>query len=163
PNAWESAAASVYLRHFPEAALAEQKQELLSTLGRSYAPSLVGLPAQPNGIYQAVFQLVSSSNLLFKPPQFRVRSEVGPYFPDLEEAHHELRFLYGQFNYLDRALEHQKEELRLTRQAGRRPGESAEEFANRLEYLDKDTAKLVELVRDGREKYAAASRSLQGE
>src|SRR5262249_46295184 len=34
--------------------------------------------------------------------------------PDLEGAHYELKFLYGQRNHLDVALEHQKEELRIT-------------------------------------------------
>jgi hypothetical protein len=83
--------------------------------------------------------------------------------PDLEEAHHELALLYGPRNYLDAALEHQREELRLSRRAGPRPGESAEEFDHRLETLDKDTAKLEELVQDRRQKYAAGSRSLQGD
>jgi hypothetical protein len=83
--------------------------------------------------------------------------------PDFEVAHHELAFLYGQRNYLDVALEHQREDLRLTRRAGRHRSESAEEFANRLEFWDKDTAKLEQVVRDGREKYASGSRALQGE
>jgi hypothetical protein len=83
--------------------------------------------------------------------------------PDLEVAHHELAFLYGGSNSLDQALEHRREELRLSRRAGPLPGESAKEFAYRLEYLDKDTAKLVELVEDNRKKFASASRSFQGD
>src|SRR5262249_7242142 len=42
--------------------------------------------------------------------------------PDQEAAHHELAMLYGGQNYLDQALEHQREELRLSRRAGPRPG-----------------------------------------
>jgi tetratricopeptide (TPR) repeat protein len=83
--------------------------------------------------------------------------------PDLEAAHHELAYLYGERNYLDQALEHRQEELRLSRRAGRRAGETAEEFADRLEAVEKDTAKLVDLVEDRRKKYASASRSLQGD
>jgi hypothetical protein len=83
--------------------------------------------------------------------------------PDLEAAHHELAYLYGQRLYLDLALEHQQEELRLTTRAGPRPGEGADEFAGRLEQLEKDTAKLVEMVREGRKKFAAGSPALQGD
>jgi hypothetical protein len=83
--------------------------------------------------------------------------------PDLEAAHHELAFLYGERNYLDQSLEHRLEEARLSRRAGRRAGESAEELTNRLEFLDKDAAKLVELVQDRRKKLASASRALQGD
>jgi hypothetical protein len=83
--------------------------------------------------------------------------------PDLEDAHHQLYFLFGQLNFLDQALEHGREDLRLTRRAGRRPGESEEEYADRLEFLQKDTDKLAEIVRDGQAKYASASPSLQGD
>jgi hypothetical protein len=83
--------------------------------------------------------------------------------PDLEVAHRELAYLYGEHNYLDQALEHRQAEVHLSRRAGRRPGETREEFADRLESLEKDTAKLVELVEDRRKKFAAASRTLQGD
>jgi hypothetical protein len=83
--------------------------------------------------------------------------------PDLEAAHHELAYLYGERNYLDQALAHRQEELRLSRRTGRRAGESAEEFADRLEALEKDTAKLVDLVEDRRKKYASGARALQGD
>jgi hypothetical protein len=85
---------------------------------------------------------------------------------ELEAAHHELAVMYGQRNYLDLALGHQLEELRLTGPAARRSGESADEFANRayrLDFLLNDTPKLTDLVRDAREKYAANSGALQGE
>jgi hypothetical protein len=82
--------------------------------------------------------------------------------PDLEAAHRELAFLYGERNYLDQALEHRREELRVSARARPRLGETAEEQADRLEFLEKDTAKLVEMVQDGRLKYASASSTLQG-
>jgi hypothetical protein len=82
--------------------------------------------------------------------------------PALEVAHGELAFLYGERNYLDQALEHRREELRLTRLAGRRAGESKEEYDDRLDLLDKDTAKLVQMVEQGRKIFAAQSRRLEG-
>jgi tetratricopeptide (TPR) repeat protein len=86
--------------------------------------------------------------------------------PDFEAAHHELAVLYGQRKYLDLALEHQREELRLAGLLDRRPVESADEFAgrsNRLESLVNDIDKLTEQVRDSHQKYAANSRALQGD
>jgi hypothetical protein len=82
--------------------------------------------------------------------------------PDLETAHHELASLYGQQNYVDKALEHQREELRLIRRAGARQDETAEEFADRSELWEKDTAGLDELVQDRRKTFVSASRTLQG-
>jgi len=83
--------------------------------------------------------------------------------PDLEVAHSELAYLYGERNYLDQSLEHRREEVRLSRRAGPRPGETADELADRLEFLDKDTAKLVQLVEQRKKIYAANSRALQGD
>jgi hypothetical protein len=73
-----------------------------------------------------------------------------------------LAFLYGERNYLDQSLEHRREELRLSRRAGPRPGESAEEFGDRIDLLDKDTAKLVQMVEQSRKVFAAQSRRLEG-
>jgi hypothetical protein len=83
--------------------------------------------------------------------------------PDLEAAHHELAYLYGERRCLDQALEHRREEVRLSRRAGRRPGETDEEFALRLEEIDKHAAKLLEEVQDLRQAYAAGSGTLQGD
>ncbi len=83
--------------------------------------------------------------------------------PNLEAAHRELAYLYGLSNALDQSLEHRQAEARLSRRAGPRPGESADEFAYRMEFLEKDTAKLVELVEDQRKKYATGSLSFQGD
>jgi hypothetical protein len=81
--------------------------------------------------------------------------------PDLEEAHRQLHDLYGAGNFLDQALEHRREQVRLRRQSGPWPGQSAEEWLDDLDALERDTAKLVELVADRRKKYAAASRAVQ--
>jgi hypothetical protein len=83
--------------------------------------------------------------------------------PDLEAAHRELAFLYGERNYLDQSLEHRRDEVRLSRRAGPRPGETAEVYADRMELLEQDTAKLVELVQDRRQRYADRFRTLQGD
>jgi tetratricopeptide (TPR) repeat protein len=83
--------------------------------------------------------------------------------PDLEDAHYQLYFLYGQRNYLDQALDHGKEVLRLTRRAGRRSGESEEEYADRMEFIQTEVNQTAEIVQDRREKYIAGSPSLQGE
>jgi hypothetical protein len=83
--------------------------------------------------------------------------------PNLEVAHRELAYLYGESNFLDQALDHRQEELRLTRRTGPRPGESGEEFAYRLESLEKDTAKLEDMVAERRQKYTGGARAFQGE
>jgi hypothetical protein len=83
--------------------------------------------------------------------------------PDLEQAHQELAGLYGRSNYLDQALVHRREVARLTRRDGRRAGETPEEWDDRLELLEKDLAKLEQLIEDRRQKYESASRQLRGE
>jgi hypothetical protein len=83
--------------------------------------------------------------------------------PDLEVAHRWLAILYGQRNFLDQALAHRREEVRLSRRAGPRPGEAAEVYADRLAELERDTALLVELVQDRRRRYADSFRGLQGD
>jgi hypothetical protein len=82
--------------------------------------------------------------------------------PNLEAARHELAFLYGAANALDQSLEHRQAEARLSRQAGARPGETADDFAYRIESLDRDTAKLVKLVQTKRKEYDSAANSFQG-
>jgi hypothetical protein len=105
------------------------------------------------------------------PPLFQLRhvqiattlEEAVRLNPGLEAAHHELAFLYGQRNYLDRALEHRREEVRLSRTTSRPVGVTAEEWAYRQEVLETDTVKLEQWVQKGRDAYAAGSRTLQGE
>jgi hypothetical protein len=82
--------------------------------------------------------------------------------PDLEVAHHELGYLYGESNALDMALEHRRAELRLSRRAGVRPGETVEEWTHRLTLLERDVAKLGEMIKASRDKYAGAARALEG-
>jgi hypothetical protein len=83
--------------------------------------------------------------------------------PDLEAAHHELAHLYGEHAYLDLALGHLREELRLSRRAGARSGETAAEWAYRLELLERDAVRLEEVVTERRNGFASASRPLQGD
>jgi tetratricopeptide (TPR) repeat protein len=83
--------------------------------------------------------------------------------PDLEDAHRELAYLYGESNSLDQSLEHRREEIRLTRKAGPRPGETKQDFNYRLEPSEKELARQVELVDLNRKKYASISRSPQGD
>jgi tetratricopeptide (TPR) repeat protein len=83
--------------------------------------------------------------------------------PNLEAAHGVLADLYGSSNALDQSLEHRREELRLSRQAGPIPGETAKDFAYRIELFDKNTAKLVALVEANRKQFADSARSFQGD
>jgi hypothetical protein len=83
--------------------------------------------------------------------------------PDLEQAHEELAHLYGERNFLDVSLAHLGEELRLSRGAGPRPGETSEDFSYRLGLLERDFDKLDKYVRDRRKEYASASPTLGGE
>jgi tetratricopeptide (TPR) repeat protein len=83
--------------------------------------------------------------------------------PDLEPAHRALAQLYGEQNALDQALVHLREEFRLGRRAGARPGETAEESAHRLELLERDVVKVEEMVDQRRQVFAARARTLQGQ
>ncbi|HEX5269941.1 MAG TPA: hypothetical protein VFW33_05620 [Gemmataceae bacterium] len=82
--------------------------------------------------------------------------------PHLESAHAELARLYGERGYLDASLDHARDELRLSRKAGPQRGESREEFEDRIDQMDKDTAKLVQMVEQARKVYAVQSRRLEG-
>jgi hypothetical protein len=83
--------------------------------------------------------------------------------PDLQPARHELASLYGGRHFFDQALEHHRQNVRLIRQAGPHPGETAAEWDDRLELLDKDLARLEELVEERRKRYAAAAPALEGD
>jgi hypothetical protein len=83
--------------------------------------------------------------------------------PDLEAAHQELAYLYGAQNSLDLALEHRRQELRLARRGGPRAGETAEDYAYRLDLLERDTTRLDEYVQARRKDYPSAVRTAQGE
>jgi tetratricopeptide (TPR) repeat protein len=83
--------------------------------------------------------------------------------PDIEAAHHELALLYGQQNALDQSLVHLREELRLARRAGARPGETAEEAAHRLELVERDVVRLTEELDRRRQTFDSGRRSLHGQ
>jgi hypothetical protein len=83
--------------------------------------------------------------------------------PDLEAAHRELAFLYGAANALEQSLVHRLAEVRLSRRAGARPGESTDEFAYRMELLELDTAKVVKQIQNNRQQYNSAANSIQGD
>jgi hypothetical protein len=241
PPAWESAAATVYLRYFDESETRQSREQLVRSLS-TCATSLAGLPARPSAVWGAALQVSTSHHLLLlhdAAPRFLVRRQLGPYFaalverppalpllavraarravaanpadsvawlrlgqaylalrnrtcertgegmlpplvllrhvqivtaleqavrldPDLEAARDELAYLYGEHNYLDRALDHRREIARRSR-AGSFPGESAEAWANRRELQAAYTAKLEEVVEHQRDAYAIGSRRLQGE
>jgi hypothetical protein len=83
--------------------------------------------------------------------------------PNLLPAHEILVRLYAQNNYLDAALEHLREELRLTRRAGAAPGENAESFARRLGQVESNTRELERQVGDRRNEFALQSQKLGAE
>jgi hypothetical protein len=82
--------------------------------------------------------------------------------PELESAHHELTYLYGERHLSDQALVHRREELRLTTRVGPRRGETVEDFRYRVILTERDTAALEEEVAQRREDYAENVRALQG-
>jgi hypothetical protein len=82
--------------------------------------------------------------------------------PGLEAAHHELAYLHGEYGYLDLAFEHRQQERPLSRQAGLRTGETSEEFADRLELLEKDTAKLEKSVQERTQAYSSGAHAFKG-
>jgi tetratricopeptide (TPR) repeat protein len=80
--------------------------------------------------------------------------------PDLVAAHEALALLYTESQYLDLALRHRKIQLRLTRRAGRRPGEAQATFDSRLAQLESGVAQLEALVQESEYRYAVRTESL---
>ncbi len=68
--------------------------------------------------------------------------------PDLAAAHEALASVYGELGATDLALDHVRKLLACTRAAGRRPGESAEGFARRLQAGEQAEAELGKRVRN---------------
>lgn len=68
--------------------------------------------------------------------------------PDLLQAHEQLAGLYLELKSFDLALEHLQEQVRLSRSAGPRPGESPDRFRERLQSLDDRVQRLGKQVRD---------------
>ncbi|HZV05670.1 MAG TPA: hypothetical protein VE999_11360 [Gemmataceae bacterium] len=83
--------------------------------------------------------------------------------PDLVLAHQVLADLYLERKFLDSALEHRFEELRLSRRIGPRPGETASNFAVRMERTEKAAEELEKVVLDHKTEFAVRSRSLRGD
>jgi hypothetical protein len=239
---WGSSAATMLLHYFDDIEASQIDRRRVAAMSR-YAASLAGLPAQPTALPQALFQLISSQEVILQneaEPRFLVREELGPFFehlverspampllavraarnavaadpedanawlrlghaylllrdqtverssenrlpplaqlrqvqivtaleqalrlnPNLEAAHEELAHVYGERNCLDVSLDHLREELRLSRRVGPRRGEPAARYSLRMEAMQKDEAKLVKMVEDGRKAYANSPRSPQGD
>jgi tetratricopeptide (TPR) repeat protein len=68
--------------------------------------------------------------------------------PDLVEAHADLAGLYQAMGYFDLALQHLQRQIEITRDAGLRPGESAEQRAGQLRQLAEAEKALSRQVRD---------------
>jgi tetratricopeptide (TPR) repeat protein len=83
--------------------------------------------------------------------------------PDLEVAHQILGNLYLERQFLDAALEHRREELRLSRRSGRRPGEEPSDLARRLKQLEKAVEDLEKVVLDQKSEFVLRSRALHGD
>jgi hypothetical protein len=78
--------------------------------------------------------------------------------PDCEPAHRLLGRLSVQHSYLDAALDHRREELRLAHRAGPRQAEEAEEFSQRLRRLEKQTQDLQRIVAEKQRAFDASDR-----
>jgi hypothetical protein len=83
--------------------------------------------------------------------------------PDLVLAHQLLADLYRERQFLDLSLEHRREELRLSRRAGPRPGEDPANFTARLEQGESAAAELEKVILDRKADLALRSRSLRGD
>jgi tetratricopeptide (TPR) repeat protein len=83
--------------------------------------------------------------------------------PDLEAAHQALATVYTERQYLDVALDHRHAEQRLTLRAGRRPRESAEDFAQRTKQLDKVVHDLEEAVQNRQNELVIRTRTAGGD
>jgi hypothetical protein len=83
--------------------------------------------------------------------------------PDLGAAHETLALLFGERGYLDLALRHRAEQLRLERRAGPLPGEDKDAFASRIEHLEGAVEEMRREVEDNENRFAVATASLAGE
>jgi tetratricopeptide (TPR) repeat protein len=81
--------------------------------------------------------------------------------PELEPAHRALATLYSERMYLDAALAHGREAVRLTGR-GPQPGEGSVDLRLRLAQEQKRLEELEQVVRDRRNDFAIRSQSLSG-
>jgi hypothetical protein len=83
--------------------------------------------------------------------------------PDLAEAHQILATIYEQQGFLDIALDHRHDQLRLARKAGPAAGEAPEAFADRHKRFEASAAAFESRVRTLQNEYAFRSASLRSE
>jgi tetratricopeptide (TPR) repeat protein len=83
--------------------------------------------------------------------------------PDLAEAHQILATIYEQQGFLDIALDHRNDQVRLARKAGPAAGEAPKAFADRLKQFEESAAVFETRVRTLQNEYAFRSVSLRGE
>jgi hypothetical protein len=83
--------------------------------------------------------------------------------PNLAAAHETLALLFAERGYLDLALRHRSALLRLTRRAGRLPGEEKDAHAARIERLEGAIEEMRREVEDAENRYAVGAVSLTGE
>jgi tetratricopeptide (TPR) repeat protein len=74
--------------------------------------------------------------------------------PDLQPAHENLANLYEGQRYLDIALDHWREAVRLAQRGGPSPGETAEAFADRLKPVQAHIRDLQRFVGDQKNQFA---------
>jgi hypothetical protein len=67
--------------------------------------------------------------------------------PDLTAAHATLADLFGELGFTDAARRHVREVARLRQAAGPGPGESADQFRERVDVVDREERRLDDLVR----------------
>jgi tetratricopeptide (TPR) repeat protein len=220
-SAWETAAASVYLRLFEEGAASQLRRQRVPVLAR-YAGGLVGVQALsagtvPAALARVVLPGVFLPDLAERPaalPLLAVRAarravaeqpeDAGAWLvlaqaylslgrttiearrdaalpplaevryvqtvtalvqavtvrPNLAAAHEALASLYTERRYLDLALRHRRTQLRLTRQAGRLPGEKPVVFADRLGRLERMVEGLQRVVEDSENRFVVRTHSL---
>jgi hypothetical protein len=82
---------------------------------------------------------------------------------DMLAAHEHLAMLWEQQGYLDAALHHRQEQLRLIRKEGPAPGEPAEQFRNDVKRWEKRVQDLERVVQEGQIKFEIRAQSQAGD
>jgi hypothetical protein len=82
--------------------------------------------------------------------------------PKLEAAHGKLAAIYQELNYLDLALKHRQEQLRLAQKAGRDPGETAKEYERRIEAIGNSVKHQEDHVKKAQNEYELAQGDRKG-
>jgi len=82
---------------------------------------------------------------------------------DLLPAHEHLAVILEQQGYLDAALDHRRHQLRLFRQMGATPGESADQFQKRVKQSERMVQDLERIIQEGQNKLVIHSDTLVGD